>query len=162
MQEGVTGLGAASMSAPACLILQVSLPCPKLETQSLKSKTVATMVGGPKTFWEDQRAGGLKRSQRLKFAYFFAYFAFHSQWTESDFKDWGWKIQYIAKKAISVVLVFMVVMSWRVTAIVQSLALFNREAQVFPFGIVVMVPIVDTAVERTLFSFLNIFSLVNK
>ena len=24
---------------------------------SLKSKTAATMVGGPKTFWEDQRAG---------------------------------------------------------------------------------------------------------
>ena len=52
---------------------------------------------------------------------------------------------------------FMVAISWRVTAIVQSLALFNREAHVVSFGIVVMVLIVDTAVERTLFSFLNIF-----
>ena len=49
------------------------------------------------------------------------------------------------------------VMSWLVTAIVQSLALFNREAHMVSFGIVVMVPIVDTAVERTLFSFFNIF-----
>ena len=32
----------------------------------------------------------------------------------------------------------------------------------FSFGIVVMFPSVDTAMERTLFSFLNIFSLVNK
>ena len=109
-------MGAASMSPPACLILQVSLPCPKLETH-----------------------------------------AFHIKRTKSDFKDWGWKIQYIATKAISVVLVFMVVMSCRVTAIVQSLALFNREAHVVSFGIIVMVPIVDMALERTLFSFLNIF-----
>ena len=29
--------------------------------QSLKLSTAATMVRGPKTFWEDQRAGGLKK-----------------------------------------------------------------------------------------------------
>ena len=28
--------------------------------RSMKSKTAATMIGGPKTFWEDQRAGGLQ------------------------------------------------------------------------------------------------------
>ena len=56
----------------------------------------------------------------------------------------------------------MMVMSWLVTAIVQSLALFNREAHMVSFGIVVMVPIVDTTVERMLFSSFNIFSLVNK
>ena len=105
-------MGAASMSPPACLILQVSLPCSKLEAQSLKSNTMATMVGGPKTFWEDQRAGGLKKVAKVEIYVIFAFFAFHSQRTKSDFKDWGWKIQYIAKKAISVVLVFMVVMSW--------------------------------------------------
>ena len=50
----------------------------------------------------------------------------------------------------------MVVMSWRVTAIVQTLALFNQEAHLVSFGIV-MVPIVDIAVERTLFSFFKYF-----
>ena len=113
------------MSPPACLILQVSLPCSKLEAHSWKSNTVATMVGGPKTFWEAQRAGGLKKVAKVEIYVIFAFFAFHSQRTKSDFKNWGWKIQYIAKKAILVVLVFMVVMSWRVTAIVQSLTLFN-------------------------------------
>ena len=119
------------------------------------------MVGKPKTFWEDQRAGGLKKAAKVEIYVFFASFAFHSQRTKSNFKEWGWKIQYIAKKAISVVLVSMVVMSLRVTALVQSLALFNREAHVVSFGIVVMVPIVDT-VERTLFFFFNLFSLVSK
>ena len=80
---------------------------------------------------KDQRAGGLKKVAKVEIYLTFAFFAFHSQRTKSDFKDWGWKIQYIAKKAISVVLVFMVVMSWLVTAIVQSLALFNREAHLF-------------------------------
>ena len=113
------------MSPPACLILQVSLPCSKLEARSLITKTVATIVRGPKTFWEAQRAGGLKKVAKVEIYVIFAFFAFHSQRTKSDFKNWGWKIQYIAKKAILVVLVFMVVMSWRVTAIVQSLTLFN-------------------------------------
>ena len=31
------------------------------QARSMKSKTAATMIEGPKTFWEDQRAGGLKK-----------------------------------------------------------------------------------------------------
>ena len=46
----------------------------KGQAQSLKSKTVATMIGGPKTFWEDQRAGGLKKVANVKIYAFFAVF----------------------------------------------------------------------------------------
>ena len=47
-------------SAAATALLDTALHsrhCP------LKSNTAATMAGGLKTFWEDQRAGGLKRSK---------------------------------------------------------------------------------------------------
>ena len=38
-------------------------------TWSLESPTIATMVGGPKTFWGDQRAGRPKalRDERAKY-----------------------------------------------------------------------------------------------
>ena len=34
------------------------------QARSLKSKTAAFMVGGPKIFWEDQRAGGKKKGRK--------------------------------------------------------------------------------------------------
>ena len=41
------------------------------EARSLKSTTTRPAVGGPKTFWEDQRAGDLKkRSPTSKFTWF--------------------------------------------------------------------------------------------
>ena len=47
------------------------IPCAGLRhlyTRSLIPKTATTLVRGPKTFWEDERAGGLKeRSQKSKF-----------------------------------------------------------------------------------------------
>ena len=52
--------------------------------QSLKSSTAATMVRGPKTFWEDQRAGGLKKGRKGQN---FSVFAFCGCWTKNDFKD---------------------------------------------------------------------------
>ena len=42
---------------------------------SLKSKTARTVVGGPKTFWEDQRAKGLKKGcQGRNLRYFCVFF----------------------------------------------------------------------------------------
>ena len=38
--------------------------------QSFKSQTTATMVGGPKTYWNDLIAGGLKRSKLTCFCHF--------------------------------------------------------------------------------------------
>ena len=38
--------------------------------RSMKSKTAATIIGGPKTFWEDQRAGGLKKVANVNFLQF--------------------------------------------------------------------------------------------
>ena len=51
----------------------------------LKSKTVVTMVEGTKTFWEDQRAGGLK----VKIYVTFAFFAFIRLEDQSQFKGPG-------------------------------------------------------------------------
>ena len=45
-----------------------------LAPRSLKSTTTRPAVGGPKTFWEDQRAGDLKkRSPTSKFTWFFRF-----------------------------------------------------------------------------------------
>ena len=41
----------------------------------MKSKTAATMVGGPKTFFEYQKAGGLKKVTKVKIYVIFAFFA---------------------------------------------------------------------------------------
>ena len=61
--------------------------------RSLKSKTAATMVGGPKTFLEDQRAGAEKKVGKIKI---FVDFAFYRRKTETTFKGWkDWVTRHI-------------------------------------------------------------------
>ena len=54
---------------------------------SLKSKTAATMVGRPKTFWKDQRAGGLNKFPKIEIYVIFAVFALHGRRTLTHFKN---------------------------------------------------------------------------
>ena len=57
----------------------------------MKSSIAATMVGGSKTFWEDQRAGDLKKVAKVEIYVIFEVFAFCGRRTKADFKDWGAK-----------------------------------------------------------------------
>ena len=60
----------------------------------------------PRGPWsEDQRhfgrtkeLGDLKKAPKVEIYVIFAFFAFHTQRTKSDFKDWGSNIQYIARR----------------------------------------------------------------
>ena len=47
----------------------------------------ATMVGGPQTFWEDQRAGNLKKGRKVKFSVNFDVFVF--LWSEDKTRFQG-------------------------------------------------------------------------
>ena len=58
-----------------------------LETRSLKSTTTQLAVGGSKTFWEDQRAGDLKKRSPTSIFFIFEVFAFCGGRTKTDFKD---------------------------------------------------------------------------
>ena len=61
--------------------------------RSLKSTTTQPAVGGPKTFWEDQRAGDLKKGRQgrnLRDVWGFCFsFCFCGRRTKADFKDWA-------------------------------------------------------------------------
>ena len=58
--------------------------------RSLKSTTMQPAVGGPKTFWEDQRAGDLKiKVANVEIYVIFEVFAFCGGRTKTDFKDRG-------------------------------------------------------------------------
>ena len=59
-----------------------------MDARSLKSTTTRPAVGGPKTFWEDQRAGDLKKKVANAEIYvIFEVFAFCGGRTKTDFKD---------------------------------------------------------------------------
>ena len=56
---------------------------------SLKSKTARTMVGGPKTFWEDQRAKGLRKGCQGRNSRYFCVFLFLRSEDQNWFQGLG-------------------------------------------------------------------------